>query len=196
MSSDPLAFLCMESIRQLLPTMQPKPMDMEGTAFAEAMIHEARMLDIGKLFDPQSMMAPMDRNSFEESPFFKPILEGLRAKTVPDRWDTNSLDLHHGRMPLIKYSSFILISKDWIKPFAEWIGQRKCLEIMAGHGMLSKALRDEGVNVIAVTDDFSWETPPIDMIPELPWFNRNCSGRTLNRWTPAKPSESMGKKRK
>lgn len=50
---------------------------------------------------------------------------------------------------------FCFVSWDWINPLSEWIGDRKCLEVMSGRGWLSKALRENGVDVIA-TDDFSW----------------------------------------
>lgn len=57
-----------------------------------------------------------------------------------------------------KYSKsfgFPLISEDWVKPLAKWIGDRPCLEIMAGTGYLSYALSKYGVNIKA-TDNFSW----------------------------------------
>jgi hypothetical protein len=47
------------------------------------------------------------------------------------------------------------VSWKWVNPFVEWIAGRKCLEVMAGRGWLSHALRIKGVDVIA-TDDFSW----------------------------------------
>jgi hypothetical protein len=50
---------------------------------------------------------------------------------------------------------YAFVSWRWVMPFARWIGKRKCLEVMAGRGMLSFALHKLGTNVIA-TDDFSW----------------------------------------
>lgn len=50
---------------------------------------------------------------------------------------------------------FAHVSWKWIIPFAEWIGNRKCLEIMAGAGYLSYALREKGIDIIA-SDDHSW----------------------------------------
>jgi hypothetical protein len=47
------------------------------------------------------------------------------------------------------------VSHRWVKPFAEWIGNRKVLEVMAGAGHLSYALKQYGVDVIA-TDNNSW----------------------------------------
>lgn len=54
-----------------------------------------------------------------------------------------------------KEFGFPLISEDWIKPLAKWIGDRPCLEIMAGTGYLSYALKKYGVNIKA-TDNYSW----------------------------------------
>jgi hypothetical protein len=48
-----------------------------------------------------------------------------------------------------------VIDEIWTKDLALWLGKRKCLEIMAGHGWLSKALNDYGVNIKS-TDDQSW----------------------------------------
>lgn len=50
---------------------------------------------------------------------------------------------------------FALISEKFIKKLAEWIGERKCLEIMSGTGALAASLKKEGVSCIA-TDNFSW----------------------------------------
>ncbi len=49
-----------------------------------------------------------------------------------------------------------VIDQNWTAVLAEWIGDRKVLEIMAGGGWIAKALTDHGVEVIA-TDAFSWE---------------------------------------
>lgn len=59
------------------------------------------------------------------------------------------------RYKTIDKIGFSLVCKEWIKPLAEWIGNKRCLEVMAGCGSLSYALKEEEVNVVA-TDDFSW----------------------------------------
>lgn len=59
------------------------------------------------------------------------------------------------RQAYIDKGMFGFVSWKWINPFVEWIGNRKCLEVMAGRGWLSHALREKGVEVIA-TDNFSW----------------------------------------
>jgi hypothetical protein len=50
---------------------------------------------------------------------------------------------------------YTFVSWKWINPFVEWIGGRKCLEIMAGAGYLSYALRQKNVDIIS-TDNMSW----------------------------------------
>jgi hypothetical protein len=55
----------------------------------------------------------------------------------------------------IRNGMFAYVSWRWVRPLVQWIGKRKVLEVMAGRGWLSAALRQCGVDVIA-TDDFSW----------------------------------------
>ena len=55
----------------------------------------------------------------------------------------------------IKYMGFALLTKKFTRSLAKYIGDKKCLEIMAGQGCLSKSLQDEGVDIIA-TDNYSW----------------------------------------
>ena len=65
-----------------------------------------------------------------------------------------------------------LIDKIWTKDLAEWIGDRKTLEIMAGHGWLAKALEEHGVDIIA-TDNFEWrgfrhsKGKPFDLVKNM-----------------------------
>lgn len=47
------------------------------------------------------------------------------------------------------------VSWKWVEPFAEWIKGKKVLEVMAGRGWLSHALRLKGIDIIS-TDNFSW----------------------------------------
>jgi hypothetical protein len=53
---------------------------------------------------------------------------------------------------------YAFVSWNWVEPFAEWIGNRRVLDVMAGRGWLTYALRQKGINVVA-TDDFSWGHP-------------------------------------
>ena len=57
-----------------------------------------------------------------------------------------------------KYCSWCLVSKSWIRILAELLRGKKCIEIMAGKGLISYALQQEGVNIKA-SDDCSWGTP-------------------------------------
>lgn len=51
---------------------------------------------------------------------------------------------------------YALVAQDWVNEMAVgWIQGRRCLEVMAGTGVLTKALRNVGVDVVA-TDDMSW----------------------------------------
>ncbi|MFJ7982362.1 hypothetical protein ACIQ1D_19050 [Lysinibacillus xylanilyticus] len=66
---------------------------------------------------------------------------------------------------------FCFVSWAWVNPLVEWLGNKKCLEVMAGRGWLSHALRQKGVDVVA-TDDFSWHGMPqfskwIDIVTEI-----------------------------
>ena len=89
------------------------------------------------------------------------IIEQIKNKQIPEFYPNEMVsNLHMDRYTLrsdfIKTIGFTLISKDWIKPLSQWIGNRKCLEVMAGTGSLSFALQQQGVDIIA-TDNFSWE---------------------------------------
>ena len=99
---------------------------------------------------------------------FKKI-KGLTAKDRAN-WEKRNLDsllqdenryLDRGeeeRDIFIKSAGFALITKNFVKALSEWIGDRSVLEIMAGTGYISKSLKNEGVNVVAVTDikESSW----------------------------------------
>lgn len=65
---------------------------------------------------------------------------------------------------IIQNCGYALLAYEWIRPLAQWIGARKCLEIMAGSGALSYALSKCGVDIIA-TDDKSWSNPSCN------WFS-------------------------
>ena len=76
------------------------------------------------------------------------------------------------RDEVVSRGMWALINKVWTKDLAEWIGDRKCLEIMAGHGWLAKALEEHGVDIIA-TDDYSWigyrhiKRRPFDLVKKM-----------------------------
>ena len=69
------------------------------------------------------------------------------------------------RSHFVFWSSFSLISMDWIRILSKLLLGYKSLEIMAGSGMLSKALSDCGCDVYP-TDDLSWSDWQMWMEPE------------------------------
>ena len=71
------------------------------------------------------------------------VMQPFKGKFYIDKFD------------LINISSFVPVSANWVKPLSAFIGDKKCLEIMAGKGVLSKALSDYGTDIRA-TDDYSW----------------------------------------
>lgn len=96
------------------------------------------------------------------------ILEQLKNHQIPEAYpeadrypflfgekslDEGSLFV---RDEVIRLCGYCYISYNWIRPLAEWIGERNCLEIMCGSGALSFALQSCGVQIHA-TDDYSWE---------------------------------------
>ena len=89
------------------------------------------------------------------------IIKQVENKQIPESYPNEMVNRYHMdridlRGQFIKNIGFTLISNDWIKPLSQWIGNRKCLEVMAGTGSLSFALQQQGINIIA-TDNFSWE---------------------------------------
>lgn len=89
----------------------------------------------------------------------KNIINDLYNKIIPN--DYNDLNIENNydsclRSIIIKLQGFALIDKTWTKKLSDFIGNKKCLEIMSGCGSLSKALKDNGINIIS-TDDFSWD---------------------------------------
>lgn len=74
-----------------------------------------------------------------------------------DLFDINLFEL---RDEYTQKYGFALVAYDWIKILAEFIGKSKCLEVMAGTGLISKALQNCGVDIIC-TDNLSWENKVI-----------------------------------
>ena len=68
---------------------------------------------------------------------------------------------------IIRDCGYALLAYEWIRPLAQWIGARRCLEIMAGSGALTYALSQCGVDIVA-TDDKSWSDPRCDWF-QAPW---------------------------
>lgn len=86
------------------------------------------------------------------------LIEKIKMKQVPEDISLNflnSLNSYFFREYAIRNMGFALITRRFVKGLAKYIGSKKCLEILAGQGCLSKVLQDEGIDVIA-TDDYSW----------------------------------------
>ena len=56
-----------------------------------------------------------------------------------------------------------IVEKSWVSCLAEWIGNRSCVEVMAGAGWLAKALANAGIDVVA-NDNGEWDERHSKMI--------------------------------
>jgi hypothetical protein len=111
----------------------------------------------------------MQLSIFEQKNFYNEmqnIKTQLLKKELPERYpeeiflcqnfDKSFMNFYVDRYEFIRLGSFALISKSWVKKLANFLNGKKCLEIMAGQGILAKGLASFGVDIIA-TDDFSWK---------------------------------------
>lgn len=74
-----------------------------------------------------------------------------------------------------QYGMFAIVARNWIDELANWIGDRSCLEIMAGSGWLAKALSESGVDIVA-TDDLSWDFhKKVDLVFPVEKLNATAS---------------------
>lgn len=99
--------------------------------------------------------------SSEERTIISEIEKMIENKELSDNYpsfmiESTHPDIYSLRRKLIKYMGFVLISKDWVKDLSQWIGKRKCLELMAGTGSLTYSLKMEGINIRG-TDNYSWK---------------------------------------
>ena len=113
---------------------------------------------------------------FEMSTSTKMKVDEIRRKLVnkiiPDKFPNEVIKSFATMMfrdEVVKLMGFALISNDWVLPLSKWIGDKKCLEVMAGSGALSYALKEQGVDIIA-TDNCSWNLSD--------WFDKNKSNWT------------------
>lgn len=109
---------------------------------------------------------------------YAPIVEKLKAHEVPERYPPETIvdaEIGHGldegffavRDDIIRASGYTILTMEWLRPFAEWIGSRRCLEVMSGCGSLSKCLQDLGVDIIC-TDSYEWSKKAAQWF-ETPW---------------------------
>jgi hypothetical protein len=76
----------------------------------------------------------------------------------------STLSLFEARQECNKKGMWAIVDKKWTCELAKWIGKRKCLEVMAGAGWLSKALLECDIDIIA-TDNFSWDKQHTNLTP-------------------------------
>ncbi len=109
--------------------------------------------------------AQAEKYIIEMRKVFNDIDKKIISEKIPDDiglWlyfnNSNYREVMSYRENYIRKVGFSRVSKNWVRPLARWIGDRKCLEIMAGSGAITYALREEGIKIKA-TDNFSWSQP-------------------------------------
>ena len=99
----------------------------------------------------------------------KENLELLKNKKIPESYpeDITSSDNHYAmlkcnelnRENFIKHSAYPLVSKDWIEMLAEYLKDKKCLEISAKSGIISFALAKNDIDILPTeSGDMLWDT--------------------------------------
>ena len=111
--------------------------------------------------------------------FLEQVQRGCIPLEAPDglsisRFEHNShTSFWRARGECVKRGMWSIVTKTWASLLAEWIGDRKVLEIMAGPGWLAKALLDEGTRIIP-TDDNSWSHKHSKVSFLLPIIQMDC----------------------
>ena len=75
--------------------------------------------------------------------------------TFNGRSSNSGIEYFRARETCCKHGMWPVVDLRWTKMLAEWVGDRKVLEVMAGPGWLAKALQIHGVDIVA-TDNESW----------------------------------------
>lgn len=101
----------------------------------------------------------------------------IKNRIIPEEYPAEminnfSMECYARRREIIVNMGFALISYDWIKPLARWIGDKRCMEIMAGSGALTFALQQCNVDVFA-TDNFSWGEQIENSLKDNAWNKTN-----------------------
>ncbi len=93
-----------------------------------------------------------------ERPVLASVYSAIRHRRLPERYPeavgygTNFCEAYH--KAIVQSMGCALLAQSWLRPLAAYIGQRPCLEIMAGTGALAWALGQYGCRVLP-TDNFS-----------------------------------------
>jgi len=110
----------------------------------------------------------------EKTNYLDELVQNIPYKYT-DHWDSfeagTTIEAIKLRETFIRKGMFALVSWQWVRPLAKWIGEKRCLEVMAGRGWLSLALQSLGVDIIAA-DDYSWSkarnwAEPVTEVEEL-----------------------------
>lgn len=117
----------------------------------------------------QSMLNIKDTNSSlcdELINNYNNLLKGI----IPESYPHMNYDNYYeyimsspkiNREHFIDIQGFVLVSRNWVRELAQYLKGKRCLEIMSGLGTLTKALQDEGVDIIA-TDNYTWPWRNVD----------------------------------
>lgn len=88
------------------------------------------------------------------------LINNLKKKIIPKRYPRNIINCFGSfeyRDKIIKIQGFSLITKRSLNELIKYIGNKKCLEIMAGTGSLSYYLNNKGIDIVA-TDNCQWQS--------------------------------------
>lgn len=89
------------------------------------------------------------------------FLDDVQAGRIPDAAPLErdcfpAIETFYARDACTHRGMWAIVDRQWTKHLADWIGERRCLEVMAGAGWLARALHDHGA-AIRATDDYSWD---------------------------------------
>lgn len=93
-----------------------------------------------------------------ERPVLASVYSAIRRREIPERYPeligAGTLYGEAYHKAIVQSMGCVLLAKSWLRPLAEFIGDRPCLEVMAGTGALAWALGEYGVSVLP-TDNYS-----------------------------------------
>jgi hypothetical protein len=119
----------------------------------EADLHKTETSDCGTM----PIKEFIDCISNEEIPLSAPEGSSRGGWQLDD--SETFIKTFQGKKRCNELGMWAIVFHEWVKELAKWIGNRQCLEIMAGAGWLAKALKQYDINIIA-TDNFSWPKKP------------------------------------
>jgi hypothetical protein len=95
--------------------------------------------------------------------YYKKYVNTLLNGNIPDyNWTThakgiirNIYNYRFRRIITVDLGIWPILEKEWLDQLAKHLQGKKCLEIMAAGGAITKGLLDRDINIIA-TDNYSW----------------------------------------